>query len=55
MRADGDELSPPAQVLVQLVLEVDERVVRQLGELDVAEHCAREVRADLRGLHHANG
>ena len=37
----------PAEVLVQLVLQVDEAVVGGLGECDVPEHSGHSVRADL--------
>ena len=46
VRADGHEGSPAADVLVQLILQVDERVVAGLVELDAAKHGAHDERAD---------
>lgn len=50
MSTDGDKGTPPRQVLVQLVLQVDEACVVELVELDVAEDGRGEVGPDLRGL-----
>ena len=50
MGTDRDELPPSADVLVQLVLQVDERLVRPLCELDIAEDRASEVGTDLFSL-----
>ena len=50
VRADGDERAPAADVLVQLILEIDERVVASLVELDAAEHGAHDEGPDEQGL-----
>mmetsp|Transcript_25811 Transcript_25811/g.55293 ORF Transcript_25811/g.55293 Transcript_25811/m.55293 type:complete len:252 (+) Transcript_25811:1391-2146(+) len=50
VRADGDERPLAAQVLVQLVLQVDEGLVRLLGEGDPAQRGAHDVRANERRL-----
>lgn len=41
--ANSHQLTPSANVLMQLILEIHERVVGALGELDVAKHCSCEV------------
>ena len=47
MRSNGDELASSADILVQLVLQVDEGLVGPWGELDVSEHSTCKVRSDL--------
>jgi hypothetical protein len=47
--ADGDEGATAANVVVQLVLEVDERIVRLAGEANAAKNSADDVWADLGG------
>ena len=48
MGADGDEGAPTADVVVQPILQVEERVVRPVVELAVAQHGTDDVRPDLR-------
>lgn len=50
MRADGDEGALAADVLVELVLEVDEAAVVRRIERDVAQDGADDERADKHGL-----
>ena len=47
MCADGDQRPLPADVLVELVLQVDERVIGSLREGDVSEDGRREEGPDL--------
>mmetsp|Transcript_133022 Transcript_133022/g.331958 ORF Transcript_133022/g.331958 Transcript_133022/m.331958 type:complete len:294 (+) Transcript_133022:897-1778(+) len=48
VRANGDERSLAANVLVQLVLQVNETLVPIRIELDTPQHCAHTKRPDLR-------
>ncbi len=44
------ELAPSANILMQLVLKVDERVVAPLGELNIAQYCSRSKPSNLGSL-----
>ena len=53
MCTDRDKYTSSAQILVQLVLQVDEGVVRELSEVDISEDSTCEVWSNLfclRGL-----
>ena len=50
MGANGDQSTLSCEILVELVLEGNEGLVACLGELDVSQNGAREVRSDLRRL-----
>jgi hypothetical protein len=48
--SDGDQCALASEVLVQLVLQRNERVVSCLCEVDAAENDARAQLSDLRSL-----
>ena len=50
VRADGDKRAPSADVMVEAVLQVEERVVCAIVEGAVAQHRGHDVWADLRRL-----
>lgn len=45
--ADSNELTPPTDVLMQLILQVDKRRVGSLCEVNTAQDRARKERSDL--------
>ena len=47
MSSDSNQLPPSANVLVQLVLQVNERRVGTGSELDIAKHCASKEWSDF--------
>jgi hypothetical protein len=50
MGANSNELPATANILVQLVLQVDERLVGSWGEFYIAQHRSCEEWSDLGGL-----
>ena len=54
MGADSDELPTSADILVQLVLQINERLVGAFGELDIAQDSAAKELSYLFCLRHSN-
>lgn len=49
------ECALPTNVVVQLILEIDERSIVLRGESDVAQDSTNNERTDLLGLHNKHG